>query len=139
MSDREPGVFYIIHRYEIEVFNPRGWYNKYCIEYYRDYGETLVDTYCHDITKDYKNGVGVKEIEEIERIVVYPNPTTGELRIMSYELRINNIEVFDIVGKNQKSEIRRQNEIDISDLSAGIYFVRVTTEKGTTTKIIIKQ
>jgi hypothetical protein len=55
MSDREPGVFYIIKRYEVEDFNPWGHHTKVCIEYYRDYGETLVATYCHDLTKDYGN------------------------------------------------------------------------------------
>ncbi|MCL2434980.1 MAG: T9SS type A sorting domain-containing protein [Lentimicrobiaceae bacterium] len=54
MSDREPGVFYIIRGYEVEDTNPWGWHMKICVEYYRDYGETLVDIYCHDITKDYE-------------------------------------------------------------------------------------
>jgi hypothetical protein len=53
MSDREPGVFYIIKRYEVEDFNPWGHHTKVCIEYYRDYGETHVATYCHDLTKNY--------------------------------------------------------------------------------------
>jgi hypothetical protein len=53
MSDREPGIFYIARFYEIEDFNPWGWHKKVCVEYYRDYGETLVATYCHDITRDF--------------------------------------------------------------------------------------
>ncbi|MCL2073774.1 MAG: T9SS type A sorting domain-containing protein [Marinilabiliaceae bacterium] len=54
MSDREPGVFYIIKQREIETPPPSwGWYMQFCIEHYKDYGETLVGTYCHDLTKDY--------------------------------------------------------------------------------------
>jgi hypothetical protein len=53
MSDREPGVFYLLRYYYVEDFNPLGWHIKVCIEYYRDYGETLMATYCHDLTKDY--------------------------------------------------------------------------------------
>jgi len=53
MSDRESGVFYIVKSYQIEDFNPWGHHTKVCIEYYRDYGETLVDTYCHDLHKNY--------------------------------------------------------------------------------------
>jgi len=30
---------------------------------------------------------------------VWPNPTTGELRVMSYELRVGEIEVFDVYGR----------------------------------------
>jgi len=53
MSDREPGVFYILKAEQIEDFNPWGHHTKICIEYYRDYGETLVATYCHDLHKNY--------------------------------------------------------------------------------------
>jgi len=54
MSDREPGVFYILHLKDVNDSNPAGWHLQLCIEYYRDYGATLVDTYCHDIHKDYE-------------------------------------------------------------------------------------
>jgi len=54
MSDRDPGVFYIIRRWDVEDMNPWGHHTKFCIDYYRDYGTTLVDTYCHDITKNYE-------------------------------------------------------------------------------------
>jgi len=78
-------------------------------------------------------------------INIYPNPTTGVLRIElrqaqlpNGELRINDIEIFDIVGRRQKAEGRKQNEIDISCLQSGIYFVKVLTEKGVITKKIVK-
>ncbi|MDR0205726.1 MAG: T9SS type A sorting domain-containing protein [Bacteroidales bacterium] len=139
MSDKEPGEFYIIKRYEIEDKNPWGWHSKICVEYYRNYGETLVDIYCHDITR---KGVVTNAIEEKraekENIVIYPNPTTGQLRITNYELRIENVEVFDVCGKKQKIESREQNEIDITNLQAGIYFIKIKTEKGTISKKIIK-
>jgi len=53
MSDREPGVFYIIKHHSVENFNPWGYHTIVCIDYYRDYGETLVGTYCHDLHKNY--------------------------------------------------------------------------------------
>jgi len=53
MSDREPGVFYVIRRYYMFDYNPDGYHTKVCIEHYKDYGDTLVGIYCHDITKFY--------------------------------------------------------------------------------------
>jgi hypothetical protein len=53
MSDREPGVFYILHLNEVKDTDPAGWHLELCIEYYRDYGDTHVATYCHDVHKDY--------------------------------------------------------------------------------------
>jgi len=101
MSDREPGVFYILRRYEVEDKDPWGWHLKLCIEYYRDYGETLVATYCHDVTKDYGNGVGITEKGEGagDEVVLYPNPTTGELQVTSYKLQVTSVEVFDVYGR----------------------------------------
>ena len=40
-------------------------------------------------------------LKNLENITLVPNPTTGEVRIMNYELRIMNVEVFDIYGSNQ--------------------------------------
>ena len=45
--------------------------------------------------------VSVRKFEKEPNILLYPNPTTGELRITNYELRIDNIEIFDIYGSNQ--------------------------------------
>ncbi|MDR2970915.1 MAG: hypothetical protein LBU83_03160, partial [Bacteroidales bacterium] len=54
MSDREAGDFYIIQRYYVEDTNPWGWHVKLCIDYYRDYGEILEASFCHDLTKNYE-------------------------------------------------------------------------------------
>jgi hypothetical protein len=63
MSDRAPGVFYLLRYYYVEDFNPLGWHIKVCIEYYRDYGETHVATYCHDLTQHYGTTcVAVKDL-----------------------------------------------------------------------------
>ena len=85
--------------------------------------------------------LGVREVNELERITVYPNPTTGELRITSYELRIEGIEVFDVYGRNvlsSMSQSPQQHSLNISHLQSGVYFVRVTTEKGMIMRKVVK-
>jgi len=138
MSDRKAGDFYIVTQQKIETQQPWGWYNRMCVEHYTDYGETLAGIYCHDLTRE---GVvtAVGEIEKGEEITVYPNPTGGELRVESGELRVESVEIFDLMGRRQKAEGRRQNVVDISDLSAGMYFVRVQTENGIITKKVVKR
>jgi len=78
---------------------------------------------------------------EINDISIYPNPTKGELGIKNYELGIDNVEVFDIYGIKQLAIFNFQfsTQIDISHLPTGIYFVRITTEKGVVTKKIVKR
>jgi len=78
-----------------------------------------------------------------ENITLVPNPTTGELQVTSYELRITSVDVYDIYGKKQLSNHlitpSSHHKIDISYLSAGIYFVKITTEQGEVVKKVIKQ
>ena len=78
----------------------------------------------------------------LENITLVPNPTTGELRITNYELRIEDIEIFDVYGKkllsNHLIPTSSNHLINIFHLQAGIYFVRIQTETGIITKKIIK-
>jgi len=85
--------------------------------------------------------LGINEILN-SNISIYPNPTTGELRITNYELRMGDVEIFDVLGRKQKAEGRKQNDeilIDVPHFSPGIYFVKITTEEGIFIEKIIKQ
>jgi len=85
------------------------------------------------------NGVSIKTYNP-DRCFVYPNPTTGELKIENGELKIESIEIFDIYGKNIFNfQLSIFNSINISHLPAGVYFVKITTETGTITQKIVKQ
>ena len=59
----------------------------------------------------------------LENITLVPNPTTGELRIENGELRIKNVEVFDVYGRNcHVSRVTSsENNINLSHLQAGVY------------------
>ena len=80
--------------------------------------------------------VGIDDYE-FRNYRVFPNPTTGQLHIESGELKIENIVVFDITGRNMgtyqcgssESAIgERSQTIDISHLPSGIYFVKAGNE-----------
>jgi hypothetical protein len=95
----------------------------------------------------YSN-VGINPAEKTE-LKVYPNPTKGELTIKNEKLEIKSVEIFDVMGKKvQSSEFKVQSSetrnpksetLNISNLPAGIYFLRITTDKGVITKKIVKQ
>ena len=78
-------------------------------------------------------------IEELQgnKLQVFPNPTTGELRIMNNEqLTMNNIEIYDIFGRNVFNfQLSTFNSIDVSHLSPGMYFLKI----GNKTAKFVKQ
>jgi hypothetical protein len=89
--------------------------------------------------------VGIVPLDD-GRLTVYPNPTTGELRVESGELRGESVEIFDMMGNltpvpspiwREASEGR--GEVNISHLPAGIYLVKIITEQGEIVKKIVKQ
>jgi hypothetical protein len=76
----------------------------------------------------------------LENITLYPNPTTGELQITNGGLRITNVEVYDIYGRNVGATlVLAQGKINISHLNSGIYFVKITTGAGEVVKKVVKQ
>jgi hypothetical protein len=79
----------------------------------------------------------------LENITLTPNPTTGELTITNYELRITGVEIYDVYGRNVSSHhlitSSSNHHINISHLQSGIYFVKISTEIGEIVKKIVKQ
>jgi len=84
----------------------------------------------------------VKEgiINEKPEITLTPNPTTRELKIESGELKIESIRIFNVLGQEIFNfQFSTFNSIDISHLANGMYFIRIQTANGTTTKKIVKK
>jgi hypothetical protein len=82
--------------------------------------------------------VGIAEATHALTLRVYPNPTSNQLRIENYELRMGDIAIYDVVGKLQQSKIvnlQSEISIDISHLANGLYFLKV----GDKTVKVIKE
>lgn len=75
------------------------------------------------------------------QIKFYPNPVNDVLSLESENLKIFMVEVLNPEGQQiYQVKINNQNEfkINTSNLSKGIYFVKIYTEKGTFVKRILK-
>jgi len=93
--------------------------------------------------KEFKiriESVGIEETLRATSVKVYPNPTNGELTIENGQLKIENIDIYDIMGKKiiVNSQLSIINSINIAHLPSGIYFIKISTEAGTVTKKVIK-
>ncbi|QHI35478.1 hypothetical protein IMCC3317_08240 [Kordia antarctica] len=91
----------------------------------------------------YEN-LRILNVEEnrINKIVIYPNPTKSTLFIKEMQ-HVKSISIYDLQGKLLKTIVQEvpvsQAEIDLNNLSKGIYFLKIQTDKGIQTEKIIKQ
>jgi len=66
--------------------------------------------------------VGTKEIQQEKQVDIYPNPTSSELNFKG-DFIPTSIELIDLNGRVLKKEVQN-GKVTISELNAGIYFVR---------------
>ncbi len=86
------------------------------------------------------SSTNIKEQNLENQLSIYPNPTNGLIYISNE----NNIapfrfELYDVNGRVLLQDEAKQNVIDISQAKTGIYFLRVTTNKGTIIKKVVKR
>lgn len=73
---------------------------------------------------------GVEEFNN-SNVTIFPNPTNGKLNIISKNEKMNNIIIYDLMGKIQESISIENNsiEIDLNHLKDGTYFYKINKEK----------
>ena len=78
-----------------------------------------------------------EQASKLSAFSVYPNPTSGEFNIESKisDIRWQKVTIYNIFGENifdSKTQQLNGSPIDISHAPNGIYFLRITDEKGIT-------
>ena len=122
---------------------------------YELYGLEEGTTYTAQVTATCANGVTSDPCDPItfttstvgvrdyawDHTEVYPNPTTGKFSIENSELRMENVEVYDVYGKLVMAVKVGDNraELDLSGNASGVYFTRIITDKGVVIKRIVKK
>ena len=73
-------------------------------------------------------------------IGIYPNPSKGKINVKANS-NIRSLQLFDIQGRilQTSTENSKDVSIDISGKQNGIYFLNVTTEKGSKTEKLLKE
>ncbi|MEL7534264.1 MAG: T9SS type A sorting domain-containing protein, partial [Bacteroidota bacterium] len=86
------------------------------------------------------------QIDLVENFQVFPNPTAGELNILieterptDMELKIYNLQGQKVMREVNRNISRVDRKIDLSSLTAGVYFVHLTTPEGTQIAKIVLQ
>ncbi|SRX72705.1 T9SS type A sorting domain-containing protein [Aequorivita antarctica] len=82
--------------------------------------------------------LGVEE-NETNNFKVYPNPTKGLVFIGSKTENIVSAIIFDVLGKKVIQQNGNIQQLDISALRSGIYFLHLVTDNGDFVQKIIKE
>ncbi|MFD2434034.1 BspA family leucine-rich repeat surface protein [Mesonia maritima] len=90
------------------------------------------------------NYIEVKQLsvktELNKQITIYPNPTKNILNIeIKNHQEIEKIKVYNIEGVTLQIIQENRKQLNVENLSAGIYFIKITTDRGVVTKRLIKE
>ena len=80
------------------------------------------------------NGILAVNQNQLEDISLYPNPATSIINLKNAENA--NIQVFDVLGKMiiSKDNISMNEQIDVTKLQTGTYFMKISKDNNVTTK-----
>jgi len=113
------------------------WHFNGSIDDFRIYGEALSASEIQDIYNQGSSGV-VDNKSNTDRLLVYPNPTHGLLRIDLPEPAND----FKITIYNQNgqliSKLKNAERIELTQHEVGIYFIVVETEDGVFRAKVVK-
>ncbi len=80
---------------------------------------------------------GINNTNNINGLTIYPNPANDFIEIKT-DLKYNNISIIDVTGKTIK-QVNSNNKIDISNLTTGIYFIKIIGTENAIIKKFVKQ
>jgi hypothetical protein len=95
----------------------------------------VVGEYDVFIAKYSTTNFGIEEVEIEKSIMLYPNPVIETINLGKVAKEIN---VYDVNGRLIKN-MSNLSSLNVSELSEGIYFLRIKTSEGECNKKFIKE
>jgi hypothetical protein len=98
-----------------------------------NYAVQLTTNGCQSISNCYNTQVLSNDnYNALSEVVLYPNPTSGIIKINDSTIEIKKVQVYNGLG------ILVAEKLDISSLSSGVYLIKIQTNKGVISKKIMK-
>lgn len=75
-----------------------------------------------------------------EQFNIYPNPAQEILTFKTKDIiKIEDLNLYDILGNQKTFILNHTNEIEISNLESGLYYLEILTDKGLFRKSFVKE
>ncbi len=88
--------------------------------------------------QDAKQTAKLQEATAIEGLNLYPNPVSnGKVYITSKNDLDKEIIIFDVLGKKVLQTTISSKELNISNLSPGVYIIRINEDEASATRKLI--
>jgi hypothetical protein len=81
----------------------------------------------------------VRPEDLLSGVTIYPNPTGSQLNISTAAGTVTEVEVMGLDGKTSIKSFRNTNQIELDDLQAGMYFLRIKVGQQFFFERVIKQ
>jgi len=86
------------------------------------------------------NSVNSTKDNSIAGLAMFPNPINGDvLTITSNSGAAKQVAIFDVLGKQVVNATTSNNTINVSNLTAGVYMVKISEEGKTATRKLVVQ
>ena len=128
---------YVVYRVLQTPNNQPGTIIENQAEIFFDFNAPVITNTTQNVIIDYS---GIDEYQ-ISSLILYPNPTTGEIFISNSDLTnaITSIEVFDLQGRFLLKETGNNlTSVNLGTFNKGVYLFQIQTKKGTVVKRVIK-
>lgn len=96
--------------------------------------------FCLGTVAQESRQVAISGKEPIEGLNIYPNPVSGgRIYITSKTGQDKEVVIFDVLGKKIMHTALSGKELNIGELTAGVYIIKIKEGDATTTrKLIVK-
>lgn len=132
----------------LHIFGATGNPNLFCIQVDNENAPIpycdpwTVEGWCVDPWVDFSNycELGVEDFNVKSQIILFPNPVKDNLIIdNSSNLEVKSVKVYDLLGRLVMLVEDDLEQIDVSGLNSGVFFLRIETTDGVITKKLIKE
>ena len=100
--------------------------------------EIRVAGYWEEVTG--RQGLSVSKNEIIRSVKLYPNPAQDVINIESKTIKLSSVDMYNVLGAKVMSSEILNDRINVSNLTKGVYFMKINAEEGgsATKKIVIE-
>jgi hypothetical protein len=101
------------------------------------YFQGQTGTYLLDVRIQRTTATGVSNIWDNSDVVIFPNPASDLVNIISENAHIESASIFDLSGRLMTTQ-KESKQLDISGLSEGLYLILIETDKGLVREKFVK-